>query len=219
MVKKKKQTNALALASVEDLVKTDLGITNDDVVAVAVAGREESLKADAKIAIERGREISKLITDLTDERKQLVQTLAESKHYPAVARAESALQACGFEDVTTKVTGNYTPSTRDVSVRLAINVRRRGGYGGTSLERTSSIKSSAAITNVSKRLATLEKKQEQVTTRLAAIRAEQSNLASLERRARAELACRTLSKSTGGKEVLGALKGIKFDELPALPSV
>ena len=219
----KKKATALATIS-EFKIDTNIDVSNDDVVSVAVAQHDLNLEVAMKETKSHLKVLQEAMKKVREDLSLACAKMAEVKMLPSAVRVTEALTKEGF--VTGKLkavtAGCIIKETVDnVSVpKLKASASIKVATGGYSRDL---IKEKVfALTAPIKKLVKHEEELGDIMVktkeRQVVITQEQGNLHRVEVRARAQLAKATLSTSAGGRDVLKQIESVTLPALPALPA-
>ncbi len=217
--------------SVIPTVAAEVGVKNEDIVAIAVSRRERALKAAVARVTQAGKDARDSVAKQKKEIEDLLQAQAESQIGDRAAALRIALEALGE-----KVSGqsirwvkSSAPDSFEAYVSLSMDVSKSlshpaNPYTGFHTAHRNSVNfgcEALVLTDeITSRLATLKATEAEIDTAIGqvhALREELKNIGEIERSARAQLAEATLSTSEGGRailDVMGAIPGLM--EVPSI---
>jgi len=200
--------------SVIPVIAAEIGIKNEDIVAVAVARRERGLELAINNDVRKQKELMAAVTAAQKNYNKLLGLSAAEQWGEKALVLERAFAAFG-KSATTTLTP-YRGPDEEFPFMVSISCKVQGEHYEYALG-THPIEADEQLELSASSITHLQEQVREVTLRICELKTQMSNIGQTERRARAALAEATLSGSAGGREILDAMSGI--EGLMSVPSL
>lgn len=198
---------------VAEIVTTNVVITNDDVLAIAVSEAELKFKRELgdlrKQVVTKEKEMREARKDLEVEVQNAAKVHFQNNINDVMMALEPLLGKCSFKISDARVSGDKIKGT----ILLA-----KPGNSCNSIYHEFKIGFPSGIKDRVAAVERLENSLKVLTERIVELRQKLSNLPTLERQVRARLAERRLSSSASGRSLLAAIRENLENDILALPT-
>ena len=219
---KKTHTSAL---TVNPTISAEVGVRNEDLVAVAVARRERALNATLNRTAQESRDLRELSAELVKAHNAALEEAGTAHLGAKVKAVEDAFEALGsqLKIVMALSGGRYVCDGSWVQATATVSVTAKSARHASAhtLEMTrEEIPETDRLRAAADRLEANYKAQRSNMEAMQALKEAIRNISSTERQARAALAETTLRGTEMGRELLEAMTGMPgLMTLPAIGMV
>lgn len=186
-----------------------LTISKDDVVAIAVARKEEELKAELAAALKSITKCDETAVALSKEHQKASSEFSKAEAKVYVDSFTVFMKNLGVVDpeftdtVTTSQHGEDT--FFNITVQSSSTYRRRDEERNGSISFTFRVPCPQTVLDIKAKTNSNIREKEQLQSRCVDVKRELASLSSLERKARAAIAIDTLKTTEAGRSVLKTL--------------
>lgn len=183
---------------------SDIQITKDDIVTIAVARREQQLLEEREDLEEKLRNLRQEAASLEEQLEEAVEAQVE-EFRPSFNDTITALQTSGFK-VQLEIEAHLTTTKTSGKIHAEMWLRPKDGesrYSGLSITKT--LKVNETVAGILKRSEVVKTISAETEKALITVRRDLGQLGSLERQAKAQVAMQLLSNSKQGQQLLSMM--------------